>query len=42
VLIEGAKDYVVYPEGNILLDVFECEGEASIIYSKTKSGLDQV
>jgi hypothetical protein len=42
VLIEGTSDWVMYPEGSVLLDLFECEDNASILYSKSKADLDSL
>lgn len=33
-------DYVLYPENSILIDLFECEDNASVLYSPSRSALD--
>ena len=40
VLIEGTRDYVFYPENSVLLDLFECQDNATILYSHSKADLD--
>ena len=34
VMIEGSRDFVLHPEGSVLLDVFECQGNAQVMFSK--------
>jgi hypothetical protein len=35
-MIEGKRDFVLHPEGSVLLDVFECQGDANVFFSKSK------
>lgn len=40
VLVRDSAKYVLYPKGNIILDVFECQGKAEIFYTSSEDKLD--
>ena len=37
--MRGAKTYVVHSDGEFILDVFECKGEAKVSYSDSLASL---
>lgn len=40
VLVRNESTFVMYPRGDIIVDVFECQGKANIFYSSSEDKLD--
>jgi len=39
-IVKGSNTFIVYSEGEFLLDVFECKGESKIKYANSLKDLD--